>query len=122
MFRPILAKLVLQTGARWAMIVGGDGVLLETDNLSFRSEAEGLAAVFAACFRFCCKATSDGDLGNLRSSLLATEQGKILFQSLTDEYFLVVMLDAEAHAGKTFFEITRVTDPLAQELSFSTSS
>jgi len=117
MFQPILAKLVTRTGARWAMIVGGDGVLLETDNLSFRSEAEAQAAVFAACYRASRKAASDGDLGDLRTSLLATEQGKILFQSLTEEYFLVVLLDARAHAGKTFYEITRVTPPLSQELS-----
>jgi predicted regulator of Ras-like GTPase activity (Roadblock/LC7/MglB family) len=118
MFQPILANLVSQTGARWAMIVGGDGVLLETDHLSSRSEAEGQAAVFAACYRSSRKAATDGDLGNLRTSILATEQGKILFQALTEEYFLVMLLDAEAHAGKTFFEITRVTDPLSQELSF----
>jgi predicted regulator of Ras-like GTPase activity (Roadblock/LC7/MglB family) len=117
MFQPILEKLVTRAGARWAMIAGTDGVLLETDRRSFHAEAEGLAPECAACYRAARKAASNSDIGVLRSSLLVTDKGKILFHFLTDEYFLVALLPADAHAGKTIFEISRVADPLAQELS-----
>ena len=118
MFQSILAKLVVQAGARWAMIVGADGVLLETDCRSFRAEADGLAAEFAAFYRASRKAAADTDLGEIHSTTLDTDHGKILFQTLTPDYFLILLLEPEAHAGKAFFEMSRVTKPLEQELVY----
>ncbi len=118
MFQATLAKLVAQTGARWAMIVGSDGVLLETDRPAFRTEADSVAAVYAAFFRAARKASTDTDMGGLHSCELELDQGKILLQPLTDEYFLVLLLSAQEHSGKAFFEVSRVSAPLARELSF----
>jgi predicted regulator of Ras-like GTPase activity (Roadblock/LC7/MglB family) len=117
MFQSILAKLVAQTCARWAMIVGSDGVLLETDNRFFRAEAEGLAAEYATFYRASRKAAADTDMGSLRNSMLVVDQGKLLFQALTTEYFLILMLAGEEPAGRAFFEMTRLVEPLVHELS-----
>jgi predicted regulator of Ras-like GTPase activity (Roadblock/LC7/MglB family) len=117
MFQSILAKLVAQTRARWAMIVGSDGVLLETDNRFFRTEAEGLAAEYATFYRASRKAATDTDMGGLRSSMLVVDQGKLLFQVLTVDYVLILLLAGEEPAGKAFFEMTRLTEPLVQELT-----
>ena len=38
MFQSILSKLKTRAGARWAMIVGNDGVLLETDTPAFHAD------------------------------------------------------------------------------------
>jgi predicted regulator of Ras-like GTPase activity (Roadblock/LC7/MglB family) len=118
MFQSILARLAARAGARWAMITGADGVLLETNSGAFRAEAEGLAAEYAALFRASRKAASDTDMGGLKGSVLVTDQGKILFQTLTADYFLILFLETESHAGKAFFEISRASGPLKQELVY----
>lgn len=118
MFQSILAELVSRSGARWAMIVGNDGVLLETDNHGFRAEAEGLAAEYASFHRASRKTVGDTDLGTLIHSQLVTEQGKVLFQPLTSEYFLVLALEPDSHAGRAFFEISRACGSLEEELVY----
>jgi predicted regulator of Ras-like GTPase activity (Roadblock/LC7/MglB family) len=118
MFQTILAKLVSRADARWAMIVGSDGVLLETDKREFHSDAEGMAAEYATYVRASQKAAGDTDMGGLVSSMLVAEQGKLLIQALTADYFLVLCLEPEAHAGKAFFEISRTTESIAEELVF----
>jgi predicted regulator of Ras-like GTPase activity (Roadblock/LC7/MglB family) len=118
MFQSILAGLKIRSGARWAMIVGNDGVLLEADNAAFRTEAESLAAEYASFFRASRKAASETDMGGLNGSLLLTEQGKLLLQTLTPDYFLVLSLQAEAHAGKALFEISRAADSLEEALIY----
>lgn len=118
MFRSTLARLVAQAGARWAMIVGSDGVLLETDDPSFHVEAENLAAVYAAFYRASRKAATDTDMGGLHASLLVVERGKLLLQALTDDYFLLLFLAGHEHTGKAFFEMSRAATPLIHELSY----
>jgi predicted regulator of Ras-like GTPase activity (Roadblock/LC7/MglB family) len=100
------------------MIVGNDGVLLETDNSAFRAEAEALAAEYATCLRASRRAAGDTDMGGLQSAQLVTDQGKLLFHPLTGDYFLVLLLEPESHAGKAFFEISRATGSLEEELVY----
>jgi predicted regulator of Ras-like GTPase activity (Roadblock/LC7/MglB family) len=118
MFQSILAMLAARAGARWAMIAGTDGVLLETNSEDFRAEAEGLAAEYAALFRASRKAASDTAMGELKGSLLFTDQGKIVFQTLTADYFLILALEPESYAGKAFFEISRASGTLEEELVY----
>lgn len=117
MFQSILARLVARAGARWAMIISNDGVLLETDCRSFHTEAEGLAAVYGVCYRAARKAAGETEMGGLHRSALVTDHGKILFQTLTTEYFLILLLEPKAHAGRAFFEMSRFIEPLEQELA-----
>ncbi len=118
MFQSLLARLVARAGARWAMIVGTDGVLLETDSRSFHTEAEGLAAEYATLYRAARKVAGDTDLGGFHNSLMVTDQGKILLQALASEYFLVLFLEPESPAGKAAFEVARASTSLAQELVY----
>ena len=118
MFQSILSKLVTRTGARWAMIVGVDGVLPETNSRSFRTQAEGLAAEYGLFYRASRKAAGDTDMGGLLSSLLVTQQGKLLFQTLTGDYFLILLLEPDAHAGKALYEMSRLTETIERELVF----
>jgi len=118
MFQSILAKLRSRAGARWAMIVANDGVLLETDSPAFHAAAESLAAEYATLFRAARKAAGNTDAGELRNSLLVTEQGKLLFQALSPDYFLVLSLDTTVYAGKALFEAVRATGSIEEELVY----
>jgi predicted regulator of Ras-like GTPase activity (Roadblock/LC7/MglB family) len=100
------------------MIVANDGVLLETDTAAFHAAAESLAAEYASLFRASRKAASNTEMGKVHSSLLVTEQGKLLFQTLTPDYFLVLSLETTATAGKALFEVARTTGSLEEELAY----
>jgi predicted regulator of Ras-like GTPase activity (Roadblock/LC7/MglB family) len=117
MFQETLQHLVDRAGARWAMIVGNDGILLETDKRGFRSEAEVMAAEYAVCLRAARKAAGNTEMGMLMTASLATERGKVLLQSLNGDYFLALLLEPESYAGKACYELGRVNQSLQQELS-----
>jgi len=95
-----------------------DGVLLETDTPAFHAAAESLAAEYATLFRTSRKAAGNTDAGELHNSLLVTEQGKLLFQTVTPDYFLVLLLDTTVYAGKALFEVSRATGSLQEELAY----
>lgn len=118
MFQSILSGLKTRAGARWAMIVANDGVLLETDTPAFHAAAENLAAEYASLFRASRKAASNTEMGELNSSLLVTEQGKLLFQTLTPDYFLMLSLETATHAGKALYEVSRTTGSLEEQLVY----
>ena len=118
MFQSNLALLAARTRARWVMIAGSDGVLLETDSRAFRTEAEAIAAQFASLFRIARKVSGDTESGGLQSTLLVTEQGKILLQALNEDYILILFLEPDSHAGKAFFEISRAAGPIEKELRY----
>jgi predicted regulator of Ras-like GTPase activity (Roadblock/LC7/MglB family) len=118
MFQSILSRLKTRAGARWAMIVANDGVLLETDTPAFHAAAESLAAEYASLFRSSRKAASNTEMGGVHSSLLVTDQGKLLFQTLTPDYFLVLSLETAATAGKALYEVARATGSLEEELVY----
>jgi predicted regulator of Ras-like GTPase activity (Roadblock/LC7/MglB family) len=117
MFQSTLDKLVARAGARWAMIVGSDGVLLETDQKDFRTEAEALAAEYAVFVRASRKAAAGTGTGTLQRMLMTTDQGKVLFRALTPDYFLALFLEPDSYAGKACFEMDRMTEPLERELT-----
>ncbi len=118
MFQSSLVKLAAESGARWAMIAGTDGVLLETDARAFRAEAEALAAQLTSLFRISRKVAEDVGVGCLQSALLVTDQGKIIVQPVNQDYILVLFLELDSHAGKAFFEISRAADLIEKELAY----
>lgn len=118
MFQSNLAKMATRAGARWAMIAGTDGVLLETDSPAFRAEAEAFAAQFASLFRISHKVAGEVEIGELKSALLVTEQGKVLIQPLNTDYILIMFLEPTAHPGKALFEIARTEGLLEEELAY----
>ena len=119
MFQSILIDLVKRvSGAQWAMLVGIDGVILETSSALSVSNGEVLAAEYAIFYRASQKATSDTEVGQIKGLVLYTDRGKIVLQSLTSEYFLLMGLKPEASTGKAQFEISRARGDIERELVF----
>ncbi len=54
----------------------------------------------------------------LAAATLATRGSRILFQDLTPDYFLLIFLEPDGHAGKAAFEIARARSTLERELVF----
>ena len=117
MFQSILVSLIRRIrGARWAMLVATDGVLLETCPVAL-PEADAIAAENAVLYRSmrrCVAARGEA----LSTATLSTSGGKLLFQDLTPDYFLLVSLAPDGQAGKACFEIARMRHTLERELVF----
>lgn len=117
MFKAILADLLARVkGARWAMVVGVDGVMLEATPTHNHTSAEVLAAEYAVFFRACQKVISETRAGEFQSLVFFTTHGKVMFEFLTAEYFFLMGLDPEGHTGRARFEISRARSQLEREL------
>ncbi|MFH1574343.1 MAG: roadblock/LC7 domain-containing protein [Acidobacteriota bacterium] len=119
MFRSALTHLTSRLpGAEWAMIVGLDGVLLETGSERSPQEAELLAAEYATLLRSSRGVANRTALGELDGMVLATHNGRVMLQSLTPDYFLLLHVQESVLTGKALFEISRTRQALREDLSF----
>jgi predicted regulator of Ras-like GTPase activity (Roadblock/LC7/MglB family) len=118
MFQAILETLLQRTrGARWAMVVGTDGVLLDAAPRGL-PDAEILAAEFASLYRGARKSLAATGGEDLSSVTLLSRKGKLIFQFLTPEYFLMLDLGPTGNSGRASFEIARICGMLERELVF----
>jgi predicted regulator of Ras-like GTPase activity (Roadblock/LC7/MglB family) len=99
------------------MVVGVDGVLLETLPPGV-PDGELYAAEYAAFYRSARRAAANTGGDEVATATLFTRHGKLLFQFLTPEYFLIIALDSSGNSGKASFETTRVRGMLERELVF----
>jgi predicted regulator of Ras-like GTPase activity (Roadblock/LC7/MglB family) len=115
MFRTILGSLTARVeGARWAMVAGSNGGLVESSPQGF-DDAEVIAAEYALLYRAMRRTVAaQGD--ELTSATITTDRGKMLFHFLTPDYFLVMALHPASHSGKAAFEVSRARGSLEREL------
>lgn len=119
MFQAILADLVSRTpGTDWAIIVGADGVPLEASTPGHQPEIELLAAEYATLFRNCRRVTSQASGSDLQDAILTTERCRIVLQTLTPDYFLLLCLQPSGLTGKALFEISRARGAIIEEITF----
>ncbi len=98
------------------MLVAADGVLLESSP-SPLPDGDVLAAEYALLYRSMRRTVANnGD--QLATATLGTGDSKVLFQDLTPDYFLLMSLDPDGHAGRAAFEIAKTRGPLERELVF----
>ena len=119
MFPDILSTLLGRIeGSEWAMVVGLDGIVLESAPAAMGSGADQLAAEYASLVRVSQRATAQLGAGTFRGSLLFATESKIVLEILTPEYFLAMGLTSAGHAARARFEISRARDLLERELVF----
>jgi len=119
MFKPILEKLLDRIpGAQWAVVVGVDGVVIDSSSRAQPPELEILAADYSTQLRSWQRIAEETGTGGVQGSLIFTERGKIVFQMITPDYFLLVGLDEAGISGKARFEVTRSRPEFERELAF----
>jgi predicted regulator of Ras-like GTPase activity (Roadblock/LC7/MglB family) len=119
MFSDIFSTLLARVeGAEWAMVVGLDGIVLESTPAALAPRSDQLAAEYAALVRASQRATAQLGAGTFRGSLLFAAESKIVLEILTPEYFLAMGLSSAGHAARARFEIGRARDLLERELVF----
>lgn len=115
MFNMILGNLTQRVqGARWAMVAGSNGGLVESAPAGF-ADADVIAAEYALLYRAMRRTlAADGD--EFENATITTDRGKMLFQFLTPDYFLLMALNPACPSGKAAFEVSRARAPLEREL------
>src|SRR6058998_3336352 len=119
MFHVVLCKLLSSVeGADWIMVVGMDGVLLEAIGNQSSSTSEAVAAEYAIFYRACLRVAAETSGGEIQTIVMHTDRGKVLLQTLTPDYFLLLGLTPDGNSGMARYEIARARAHLEQELVF----
>ncbi len=119
MFQTLLRNLADRVpGTVGVILAGTDGVLLEAHTAAGRDCDDLLAAEFAAVLKTCGKASANAGIGSMQAAILVTEKGKLLLETIVPDYFLLMLLEHEAHAGQALFEISRARQEIQVELAF----
>ena len=77
-----------------------------------------LAAEYANLFRTCRRITAQASGAELQDAILSTERCRILVQTLTPDYFLILCLQPSGLTGKALFEISRARGAIMEEITF----
>jgi predicted regulator of Ras-like GTPase activity (Roadblock/LC7/MglB family) len=99
------------------MVIGTDGVLLEAVPRGLPN-SEMLAAEYAGFYRGARKALAGTGGEDLSSATVRSRKGKLIFQFLTPEYFLILDLALHGNSGQASFEVARIRGTLERELTF----
>jgi len=117
MFREILVKLLNDVkGAQWAIVVGGDGVPVDAGSETGGLSTETVAAEYTLFVRACQRVLAETGGGELQGFELLTNRGKVILETLTPEYFLLMGLVPEGYTGQARFEILRARGLMEREL------
>jgi len=117
MFREILVRLLNDVkGAQWAIVVAGDGVPVDASSEAGVLSAETLAAEYALFVRACQRVLAKTAGGELQGFELLTDRGKVVLETSTHEYFLLMGLESQGYTGQARFEILRARSLLEREL------
>jgi len=115
MFREILVKLLNDVkGAQWAIVVGGDGVPVDAGPETGGLSTETLAAEYTLFVRACQRVLAETGGGELQGFELRTGRGKVILETLTSEYFLLMGLESDGYSGQARFEILRARSLMEQ--------
>jgi predicted regulator of Ras-like GTPase activity (Roadblock/LC7/MglB family) len=99
------------------MVVGSDGVLLEVAPHGLPN-SEMLAAEYAGLYRGARRALAGTGGEDISSATVRSRKGKLIFQFLTPEYFLILDLGLLGNSGQASFEVARIRGTLERELVF----
>lgn len=87
-------------GAKGAVLMGFDGIVVEQYEGDAGANLETIATEFSFRFIDLVKAAKSLDLGALTDITIKAEHGTLLVRCISDEFFAVVLLDEAGNFGK----------------------
>ncbi len=104
-------------GARVALLVCTDGVVVARSSDSAPIADELLAASFADLLRRADASSRDSDLGPTHELSIGSPQGQVVVRTVGAEYAVVVLLTPDALVGHARHELKLAADRIAPEIS-----
>jgi len=109
---------VLQTvgGAKAVALVGRDGIAVERLAISDEPNLDLATAQFTDIAKKIQLANQELEAGSLREMIQRTDRYLVLLTTITNEYFLMMILDADGSLGRARFELRKVAAAFYDEL------
>lgn len=95
-------------GAQAVSLVGNDGIPVESHS-SFEIDIETLAAELLTQVRAISDDHRDLAIGPVRQFAVTTDRHTVMLGALTDEYYLLLVMGAEAGVGRARYELRRAS-------------
>jgi len=119
MFEATLRQIVDSTdGAVGALIMGLDGIsVARADAAASDLDIDVVAAEYTALLRKSMRTAEDAALGQMRELVVASDRLAFLITPITEEYFLLLVLEPRGGLGRARFELRKAQLALEEEFS-----
>ena len=119
MFEATLRQIINNSeGAVGALIMGIDGIsVARADTPGSDLDVDVVAAEYTGLLRKSMRTAEDAALGQMRELVVASERLTFLITPITEEYFLLLVLDARGGLGRARFELRKAQLLLEEEFS-----
>ena len=119
MFEETLRHIVDRTdGAVGALIMGLDGIsVARADADDNTVDIDVVAAEYTALLRKSMRTAEDAALGQMRELVVTSDSLAFLITPITEEYFLLLVLQPHGGLGRARFELKKAQLALEEEFS-----
>ena len=118
-FRDVTQSIIDKVeGARTALIVGTDGIVIDRANKEEGDDSinyELVAAEYTSLLKTAIRTAEDVEIGLLQELTVFTEQFQFLIKMITEEYFLMCILNAKGNFGRARYELKKAKYILYKE-------
>ena len=119
-FRDVIEGVVSKVeGTLCALIVGVDGIIIDRfinpDKENAALNYEMLAAEYTSLLKKALHTAADVEVGALQEVTIFTEQLGFLIRLITDEYFLMIVLEPGGNFGRGRYELRKARVVLEKE-------
>lgn len=118
MFQEYLTKIGKSVaGSRGIMIMGVDGIPLEQWVADADVNLDLVATEFTNLLKSSRRNSRDTGLGDLQQVAVLADNGILLIDDITPDYFLLFLLEPDGNLGKARFELKKARFALEPELA-----
>jgi predicted regulator of Ras-like GTPase activity (Roadblock/LC7/MglB family)/tetratricopeptide (TPR) repeat protein len=115
-FRPILEDLAGSAdGVAGVSLIGRDGLAVESAGAE--GAVEAVAAEMMGFLQTVASAEAGAERGDVKMAQVNAEGGRAILTSITDEYYLLLLISPDGNAGRARYEGWKAAARLEKELS-----
>lgn len=108
MFSELLQQMVRRIeGVKAVAIIGLDGMIVDRCVVSYDSDLELVAAEYSSLLGETVKTASDTGLGDLKETIVSTDQSIFFVKILSPEYFVLLIGAENTSLGRARFEMRK---------------
>ena len=121
-FKKILDNLVSRSGAKGAVMVAGDGEVVEASEPGGASAGDGpleldlVGAHNAVVLDLVKEVAENSELGSVESVMVSTGDARLAVTVLKEGYMVVAVMDREARSAQVLFESKCAVEQIEAEM------
>ncbi len=117
MFAEVLESIFEKVeGTLGVIVMGMDGISIEKRSREDLLNLEALSAEYTSLLKSSAATTQDIGLGTLEEIIVSSDTQITVVRMITQEYFLLLMLETNGNIGRARFELKKAKYSLQKEL------